>query len=115
MSIIDLKKETDIQFLKTEVCIIGSGPAGGILAADLAKKNIKVLLIESGSKLASNNIEKINTNLPEKNLQIGRAFQLGGTSNLWAGRTHPLEEIDFHPRSWIPFSGWPFDLKILPL
>lgn len=113
MTIIDLKHETDIQFLETEVCIVGSGPSGGILAAHLVKKNIDVLLIESGSKSSSKNLVEINTNLHEQNLQIGRAFQLGGTSNLWAGRTHPLEEIDFDRRSWVPLSGWPFDLKIL--
>lgn len=113
MSIIDLKYAKDIQFLKTEVCVIGSGPAGGILAAYLAKKKIEVLVLESGSKSGSYNVGQINTNLLEKNVQIGRAFQFGGTSNLWSGRTHPLEEIDFHHRSWIPFSGWPFDLKTL--
>jgi len=34
------------------------------------------------------------------------ARQLGGGSNLWAGRLAPLEAIDFEARDWIPDSEW---------
>jgi choline dehydrogenase-like flavoprotein len=36
-----------------------------------------------------------------------RCIELGGTSNQWHGMCAPLDEIDFEPRSWIPYSGWP--------
>ena len=43
-----------------------------------------------------------------------RIRQFGGTSNVWAGWSGPLEEEDFYVRNWIEGSGWPIsysDLK----
>jgi choline dehydrogenase-like flavoprotein len=33
-----------------DVCIVGAGPAGSILAAELARKGIKVMVLESGPR-----------------------------------------------------------------
>lgn len=35
---------------KTEVCIIGAGAAGGILALELAQRGIKVIILDSGPR-----------------------------------------------------------------
>ena len=47
-SILKYKKNCSIN-IESEVCIIGAGTAGIYLAQSLAKKNIKVSLIEVGS------------------------------------------------------------------
>ena len=36
-----------------------------------------------------------------------RLRYFGGTTNDWGGRCIPLHELDFQPRPWVPFSGWP--------
>ena len=116
MNIIDIKKNCDLNHVETEVCVIGSGPGGGIVAAELAQKNIDVVLLESGGELPNNDIDSIanidiGSNLSQ--LRMGHSQELGGSSKLWDGRTCLFDEIDFEQRSWIPNSGWPFDRKEL--
>jgi choline dehydrogenase-like flavoprotein len=36
-----------------------------------------------------------------------RCQGLGGSTQAWAGKVAPFDEIDFAPRSWVPDSGWP--------
>ena len=64
MDIIDIKQNRGMECLTASVCIIGSGPAGGILAAQLAKKKVDVLLLEAGADLPDYSCESIaGTNL----------------------------------------------------
>ncbi|MCB2056071.1 MAG: GMC family oxidoreductase [Geminicoccaceae bacterium] len=80
--------------LATEVCIVGSGPAGMAIAAELCRAGIRIVLLEQG----------------------GRA-QLGGNASRWIIRTAdgnrnsvrltPFHEEDFVPRSEICDAGWP--------
>jgi len=116
MNIIDTKEKIGVESIESKVCVIGSGPAGGILAAQLAKKKIDVLLLEAGADLPDYGCESIaNTNLfsDVADLRFGWSRQFGGSSNLWAGRAYPLEGIDFEKRSWVPDSGWPFAVDTL--
>ena len=72
--------------------------------------------LEAGADLPDYSCESIaGTNLfsDVADLRFGWSCQFGGSSNLWAGRTHPLEEIDFEKRPWIPDSGWPFTSESL--
>lgn len=114
--IVDNIQDLDVETIETDVCVIGSGPAGGIVAANLAKKNVRVSLLEAGGELPDYSCESIDTSnlvLDEAALRFGWSLQFGGSSNLWAGRTCPLEDIDFEKRSWIPDSGWPFKAETL--
>ncbi|MGF1567827.1 MAG: GMC oxidoreductase [Nodosilinea sp.] len=43
----------------------------------------------------------------------GRSRQLGGTTQLWYGQCVPMDAIDFEPRPWVPYSGWPFPKPVL--
>ena len=36
-----------------------------------------------------------------------------GTTNIWGGRSVPLDRIDFEKRDWVPHSGWPIKLDDL--
>ena len=100
----------------TQVCVIGSGPAGGFVAVELAKKGVQVLLLEKGGELLDQNKDSISeedSDAAAANLRFGWSKELGGSSNLWAGRTCPLESIDFEERAWINDSGWPFSYDTL--
>jgi len=93
-----------------DVCVIGSGPAGAIVAASLAAKGVRVLLLEGGGATngppASEGLGEIDVG-GVADVAFARAFQLGGSSNLWAGRLAPLSPEDFAPRPGEPLSGWP--------
>ncbi|MEP3475798.1 MAG: GMC family oxidoreductase [Hyphomicrobiales bacterium] len=116
MNILDLETDNITEPLAACVCVIGSGPAGAIVAAELAKKKIDVLLLEAGGRspdFSNESISNINIFSDVTDLRFGWSRQFGGASNLWAGRTYPLEEADFKKRSWVPDSGWPFPLDTL--
>ena len=115
---------------ETDVCIIGTGPAGVTLARELAKSKLRICLLEAGRQkpdpviadLNAGEVESPHGYLPET-LSVGRRRQLGGTSNIWRHELHgrrgkflrcvPLDEVDFERRDWIPLSGWPFSRREL--
>ena len=98
------------------VCVIGSGPSGITLALELAKKDINVVLVESGEANYNQEIQQLSDAIikdksshSEMNLVVRR--QLGGTSVIWGGRCVPLDPIDFEKRDYIPNSGWPISYE----
>jgi choline dehydrogenase-like flavoprotein len=116
--------------LSTQVCIIGSGPAGITLAWELQKAGIKVILLE-GSRGWTN----VEASWPDKvRLYDGQAVGLfeknepeflilrykphqssanererifGGTSTHWGGQVRPQDPIDLAARDGFP--GWLMD------
>lgn len=97
--------KTNDNHLSFDVCIIGSGPAGIIVALEYCRLNpyITVLLIEYGkgdqstesaldSSINLTNI--INHHLPQECTNKG----LGGTSATWGGRCVMYDDIDFIDR-----------------
>src|SRR5947209_20486753 len=93
--------------IETDVCIVGSGPAGCAVAEALRDSGLRILVLESGggrpdpAAQALNAIESVG--LP---LLSGRERRLGGTSTVWTGRCIPFDEIDYEARTWVPRSGW---------
>ena len=108
--------------IKTDVCIVGAGPAGISIASEFIDKNLEVSLIESGGfkfdastqKLAAGKTYGDSLLQP---IDVNRR-QFGGNSNIWIIKINeakqlglryvPFDEIDFEKRDWIPNSGWPF-------
>lgn len=94
--------------IETDVCIVGSGPAGCAVAEELRDSGLRILVLESGrghwdaGAYALNAIEDVGT--PVFN---GRERRLGGTSTVWSGRCIPFDDIDYEARPWVPLSGWP--------
>ena len=96
--------------LHARVCVIGSGFAGAIVAVELARAGIDVLVLEAGSADPDHRLEGMldRVDAPGRSeLRFGFSRQLGGASNLWAGRLATLEPIDLEARDWVPYSGWP--------
>ena len=92
-----------------DICVIGSGPAGGALSNVLADGHLRIGVIESGlahSQAFSDALRAVDC----EGIQIreySRERILGGTSTTWAGLSTPLDSIDFSRRDWVPYSGWP--------
>jgi choline dehydrogenase-like flavoprotein len=103
--------------LETDVCIVGAGPAGIVIALELAKTSLKVCLLESGGfdpELATQSLYKGTlTGQPYFDLDGCRFRLFGGSTNRWGGWCRPLEPIDFERRDWVERSGWPFGAEEL--
>lgn len=93
------------------ICVVGAGPVGLALATTLTRRGIRVLLLESGGKTADSKIQELAGGAlvdPAKHddLMIATARRLGGSSNLWGGRSMPYDPVDFVPRDWVD-GQWP--------
>jgi choline dehydrogenase-like flavoprotein len=116
MNTTDLRTIPEDTTLSADVAVVGSGPAGFTLAAELDRSGIKVLLIESGdlecNAWSESLNETISVGVPRSTGET-RNRALGGTSVTWGGRMTTLSEIDFRQRAWVPESGWPIAREAL--
>lgn len=97
-------------------CIIGSGPGGAFAAVALAEAGHSVIVLEGGEESLDADQSSVIDRLcvtGGARPDFGFSRQMGGSSNLWAGRVAPLEPIDFAYRDWVPHSGWPFAFQEL--
>jgi choline dehydrogenase-like flavoprotein len=93
------------------VCVIGSGPVGLSLAADLARRGIDTLLLESGGTGFLESVQQLSAAElvdPERHdeMTVAVARRLGGSSNLWGGRCLPYDPVDFLDRDFVG-ARWP--------
>ncbi len=119
--------------IETDLAIVGAGPVGLAIAGRCARKGINVLLLESGLEQQDEAHEALNeviaaasahdTDLSGRRTAFHgsqaqlwnarhqaygvRSRGLGGSTQVWAGKVAPFDEIDFAQRSWVPNSGWP--------
>lgn len=102
--------------LEADVCVIGSGPAGAILAKTLVDRGITTLLVESGPDLALPGDAVDTAPLDAYSAPGEIAYPLastrfrgtGGTSNLWAGNCPRFHPLDFEPNAYTPPGApWP--------
>ncbi len=98
---------------KSQVCIIGGGIAGLVLATTLAKAGVEVHLLEAGGRTAE----------PEPRSQAiyaasmaarhhagatyGRFRTFGGSSTRWGGQLLPYTADIFAPPAGLPSQSWP--------
>lgn len=100
------------------ICIVGSGPAGMVLADRFAEQGYRVTLVESGTRrpdagiqcLSDASLDPEATHAP---MADAVARQWGGTSNLWGGRCVPYDSVDFVARPKLGIESWPFDFEEL--
>ena len=92
-----------------DVCIVGSGPAGLVLARELQDSGLRVLVVESGVETATARGNRLRA-VTSEGIRIkpfSRERVFGGASTTWAGLSSPLDAIDLTAREWVPLSGWP--------
>lgn len=110
--IVDLAREAVLPNFPPDVCIVGAGAAGIVLATELVRQNRRVLLLESGGAVVEPEAQALNVfehaGQLRREAHIGRFRALGGTTTAWGGQVLELDAEDFDRRSWIPGSGWPF-------
>ena len=101
------------QTLDADLCVIGAGAAGITICNELIGTSVQVILLESGGLQYDPEIQSLYAGevigYPAPPLTSSRLRYFGGTTNHWAGTCTPLDPIDFEARSWVPYSGWPFD------
>lgn len=120
--IIDARSLANDHTINTDICIVGAGVAGITLARELATWQFRICILESGGLKAEKETQSLyqgeNVGHPYYPLDTARGRQFGGSSSRWllelgegriGGRLHPLSQIDFDQRDWVPYSGWPFD------
>ncbi len=97
--------------LEAEVAIVGAGPAGITLALELADAGRRVLLIESGGDGYDGAAQRLSDTVGEDAAHVPMSLatrrQIGGASNLWAGRCVPFDPVDFETREIVGEARWP--------
>ncbi len=98
--------------VSTDIAIVGAGPAGIVLALELAQAGYEVALIESGRLGYSEQAQKLSDVSyldPQYHAPMAECVrrQVGGASAIWGGRCVPYDPVDFDPRDYIPYSSWP--------
>jgi len=100
-----------------DLCVVGSGPAGAIVASELAGRGLSIAVLESGRARPGERGDRLRE-VESRGLAIkdwSRERVLGGSSTTWAGLSSALDPIDLRPRPWLGTDGWPFErAELLP-
>ncbi len=113
----DLLHERPSPDLFPDVCIVGAGAAGIVLAVELSRQGRTVLLLEAGARDLDEADQELYQadllGLPHRGISTGRFRVHGGTTRRWGGQILELDTIDLDHRPWIPESGWPLSKREL--
>jgi len=110
--ILDAKDLGETVLAPADVVVIGAGPAGIVVALEMARSGSDVLLIESGRPSYSERIQQLSDAAQYDHdlhapLSIALRRQVGGTSTIWGGRCVPYDPIDFDSRDYMESTEWP--------
>jgi choline dehydrogenase-like flavoprotein len=103
--------QNEVAFM-ADIAVVGAGPAGIVLALELAKAGCDIALIESGRFNFSEAIQNLGEAShfdPQFHAPMSECTrkQVGGASIIWGGRCLPYDPVDFDRREYIPDSHWP--------
>ncbi len=108
----DLERELPGADECADVCIVGAGAAGIVLAVELARMGKRVTLLEAGGAVIEEaSQEPYRSEVvghEHRGIHTGRFRAQGGTTTKWGGQILELDAIDFERREWVSGSGWPF-------
>lgn len=98
--------------INTELAVIGSGPAGIVIALEAAKRGLSVVLLESGDVSFDPAIQELSEaaewdHRRHAPLSLAVRRQVGGTSVIWGGRCVPFDPVDFAERPYLQVPSWP--------
>jgi choline dehydrogenase-like flavoprotein len=99
--------------IEADVAIVGAGPAGIVIALELASAGHRVALLESGGTHFDAEAQRLGDTAGADPHHVESALstrrQVGGASNIWGGRCVPFDPIDFEARSIVGDARWPLD------
>jgi choline dehydrogenase-like flavoprotein len=124
---------------EADVAVVGGGPAGLTIAREFFGSSARVIVLESGlleECRAHNALSELESfGQPSTDAQKQKRIDfhgasspiwshdaqpygvrsrlLGGSTNIWAGKSAAFDFLDFAKRSWVPHSGWPFSRELL--
>ncbi|MEO8540697.1 MAG: GMC family oxidoreductase [bacterium] len=114
--------------LDFDVCVVGAGPAGIVLAESLSRSGLRIGVLESGGERPAPKTQEFaageSSGIPYYRLERARTRAFGGSSWQWSDggsnwphaggmRARALESLDIEARPEVPFSGWPFGIEEL--
>ncbi|TCT18700.1 FAD-dependent oxidoreductase [Thiobaca trueperi] len=95
-----------------DAIVVGAGAVGLCAAVDMARRGLRVALLEAGAAKPAQSSQKyfeaaraIGYHLP--GLHVGRFRCLGGTTSFWGGQLVPFAPIVFTQRPWVTDATWP--------
>jgi choline dehydrogenase-like flavoprotein len=99
--------------IDADVAVVGAGPAGIVIALELARADCRVVLLESGDTRFDPDTQRLGDTAGGDDYHVEMALatrrQVGGASNLWGGRCVPFDPVDFEPRPLVGDVCWPID------
>jgi choline dehydrogenase-like flavoprotein len=112
---LDARRLGDRSDLTAAVCVVGAGIAGVTVATRLADAGIDVVLLEAGGVSPDPATQSLydlrSVEYPVRENFMSRARYLGGSCNLWAGRSMRLSPGDLHAHG--TSSEWPIPYEEL--
>lgn len=106
--------------IRTQVCVIGAGPAGITVTEGLRDSGLDICLLDSGGLDDPGPVKGLasgeNTDPYYYRLADTRDRGFGGSSSRWEPRgvrIRPLDPLDFRSRPEVGRSGWPFSFRDL--
>jgi len=102
--------------LTCDVLIVGAGPAGIVLARELAKSGRKIVIVDGGRVCPPAHVGRQpgpahDLSLVQAAKDIYRATGLGGATALWGGFCLPYDQSALQPRVRLGLPGWPLSLQ----
>ena len=93
-----------------DVCIIGAGLSGQIVASKINNK--KIIIVDSGKISFSKDVQNLNYiemgGLGFRENNTNRVRQLGGSANMWANQLMYLDKYEIEDRNWLGENlSWP--------
>jgi choline dehydrogenase-like flavoprotein len=111
--IIDLDQAELGAEVSCDIAVVGAGAVGIVMAVELARAGVDVLLLEGGGKSLETSsqalMEAYSVGHTLDGLQNARFRLLGGATNFWGGQLVRFDPVVFEPRPWIGSAGWPLD------
>jgi choline dehydrogenase-like flavoprotein len=109
--IYDLAATDRLVCATADICIVGGGIAGLLLAVRLRDSGLRVVILESGGREQREQPHPLNDVIqlatPYRGATEGRARCLGGTSTLWGGALIPFLPEDLLERPHLGLGDWP--------
>src|SRR5580658_4153471 len=117
--ILDLREGAGPATLRCDICVVGAGAAGLTIATEMSNSPLEIVLLESGGmefEAPTQALYDVDiTGLPHPGSTQGRFRVCGGSTTMWGGQALPFMPLDFEPREWVPYSGWPISFdELLP-